>query len=404
MFTPSARSQVPPFLVMDVMEAADRAERSASQGFSGGRRVLHLEVGQPETPAPAVVRRAARAALDSDRVGYSRATGTPALRDAIAQHYKNVYSVEVSPESVVVTSGASGAFVLAFIAAFSAGSRVALSVPGYPCYANILRSLDLVPSPIRVGKDSGYRLTISHLESLESPPAGLIIASPANPTGSMLRPSELRDLLAYCRAKNIFAIVDEIYHGLEFSRERTSTAAEFPESTIVIGSFSKYYSMTGWRLGWMLVPKNFRRTIEILSQNLTICPPTLSQLAAVHAFDAKEELEGHVLRYRRNRDVLSGALRRAGVTDVAPADGAFYIYADISAFSSDSRELCTEMLEQIQVAATPGVDFDPEQGQRAVRFSYCRGEDDIREAAERLEAFLKAKQSKRVADGAPPEV
>lgn len=388
MFAPSPRSQVPPFMVMDVMEAADRAERS-------GHRVLHLEVGQPETPAPTVVRSAAHTALDGDRIGYSRATGIASLREAISKHYLDTYSTRVSPESVIVTSGASGAFVLAFTAAFSAGTRIALSIPGYPCYANILRSLDLVPVPLRVGPDSGYRLTISHLESLDAPPGGLIIASPANPTGSMLKPAELRELLAYCKAKNIFAIVDEIYHGLEFSAERASTAAEFPESTIVIGSFSKYYSMTGWRLGWMLVPENFQRTIEILSQNLTICPPTLSQLAAVHAFSAREELEEHVLRYRRNRDVLLGALRRAGITNFAPADGAFYVYADITAFSNDSRKLCAEMLQEIQVAATPGVDFDPEQGHRAVRFSYCRGEDDVREAAERLEAFLKAKRANR---------
>lgn len=392
MFTPSRRSQVPPFLVMDVMEAADRAERS-------GQRILHLEVGQPGTPAPKFVLDAAHAALDSDNIGYSRATGVARLREAIARHYRDAYSVDVDSESVVVTSGASGAFVLAFIAAFGAGARVALSVPGYPCYSNILLSLDLVPVALRVGPESNYRLTISHLESLDVPPDGLIIASPANPTGSMLGAHELRELLAYCRAKNIFVIVDEIYHGLEFGEQRASTAAEFSESTIVIGSFSKYYSMTGWRLGWMLVPESFRRTTEILSQNLTICPPTLSQLAAVRAFEAGDELEAHVLRYRRNRDVLLSALGRAGVTCLAPADGAFYIYADISSFSDDSRDLCAEMLQEINVAATPGVDFDPQEGHRAVRFSYCRGEADVREAAERIETFLKRKGATRPPSG-----
>ncbi len=388
MFAPSSRSQVPPFLVMDVMEAADRAERA-------GEHVYHLEVGQPGTPAPALVREAAHRAIDEQTLGYSRAIGTIALRERIARHYDETYGVSVDPERVIVTSGASGAFVLSFIAAFEAGSRVALTVPGYPCYPNILKSLDLEVESIRVGPGTKYALTVQHLEALRRPPRGLVIASPANPTGTMLGSECLSDLLSYCRAQGIFTIVDEIYHGLEFGKERATTAAAFADSTIVVGSFSKYYSMTGWRLGWMVVPDAFRRTAEVLSQNLAICAPTLSQIAAVSAFDARDELEGHVARYRRNRGALLEALREAGVAETAPADGAFYVYADVSAFCEDSRELCEALLERTGVAATSGVDFDPEKGKSMVRFSYCRGEADVNEAAHRIREFLLQRRRER---------
>lgn len=278
--------------------------------------------------------------------------------------------------------------MLSFIAAFEAGSRVALTVPGYPCYSNILKSLDLDVEPIRVGPETKYSLTVRHLEALALPPRGLILASPANPTGTMLSRSQLEEILEYCRTRRIFTIVDEIYHGLEFGPERSTTAAEFADSTIVVGSFSKYYSMTGWRLGWMIVPEAFQRTAEILSQNLAICAPTLSQVAAISAFDAKDELEGHVARYRRNREVLLRALGSAGVTEIAPADGAFYIYADVSDFCEDSRTLCEELLRKTGVAATSGVDFDPDEGATMVRFSYCRGEKDIKKAAGLIAEFL----------------
>jgi aspartate/methionine/tyrosine aminotransferase len=358
---------------MDVMEAADRLERE-------GERVLHLEVGQPGTPAPKAVRDAAHAALDGANLGYSRATGTPALRKKIATHYEDTYGVQVDPGRIVVTTGASGAFVLAFTAAFDAGARVAVTVPGYPCYPNILTALDIVPLSIRVGTETGYQPTVEHLKSLEHKPDGLILASPANPTGSMLSPERLRELLTYCRAESILVIVDEIYQGLTFGGAESNTAAEFSDSVIVINSFSKYFSMTGWRLGWMVLPESFIRTAEILSQNLVICPPTLSQEAAVSAFDARKELEAHVERYGRNRTLLLNALREAGVEKMAPADGAFYIYADLSQWTDDSVNFCEEMLAEIGVAATSGVDFDPEGGNTMVRFSYCRGEGDVAEA------------------------
>lgn len=367
------------------MEEADRVERS-------GRRVLHLEVGQPGTKAPQRVLDAAHRALDRLHLGYTGATGIPELRERIAKHYLDHYGVTVDPRSVVATTGASAAFVLAFLAAFDKGDSVAITVPGYPCYANILRALDLVPVDLPVGPESGYQLTARHLRSLNVQPQGLILASPANPTGSMLTPHCLREILTYCRENGIFVIVDEIYHRLVFGDTEEATAAEFVDSVIVINSFSKYYSMTGWRLGWMIVPESLLRSVEILSQNLAICPPTLSQHAALEAFECDEELRLHVESYRRNRAVLLSALKTAGVTDIAPAEGAFYIYADMSAFTHDSVTLCSELLEKTGVAATPGVDFDPIRGSTSVRFSYCRNEEDVLEASLRLRDFLLARQ------------
>ncbi len=372
------RSAIAPFIVMDVMEAAAQVE-------AAGHAVLHLEVGQPSTPAPHTAIAAARAALESDKLGYSVARGLPLLRERIAQHYTDFYGVPVSEDAVFATTGASGAFVLAFLAAFEPGARIAIARPGYPCYRNILQALGLVPVEIDVDESTDYQLTPEHLA--QHRPAGVILASPANPTGSVLGPGELEALLRCCDANGIVPVVDEIYHGLTYDGARSETAARFTEHAFVINSFSKYFSMTGWRLGWMLVPTRYRCAVEALSQNLVICPPTLSQIACAAAFDAYEELDGHVARYAENRRILLDALRGVGITRFAPAQGAFYVYADVSRFTDDSQAFCRRMLNEIHVATTPGIDFDPVRGHRTVRFSYCTSTEAVREAARRLEGW-----------------
>lgn len=363
------------------MDAAARVEAQ-------GRSVLHLEVGQPGTPAPRPVREAAHAAIDGSMLGYTVAVGLPRLRRRIAEHYQTFYGVDVDPEAVIVTPGASGAFVLAFLAAFAPRAEVVCARPGYPCYRNILHALDLVPVEIETSPERGYQLGIEDLERLPRTPAGLILASPANPTGTVLPPDELRALVSYCDERGIVVISDEIYHGLVYGDVEADTAIRYSSHAIVVNSFSKFFSMTGWRLGWMIVPPSLRRSIETLNQNLLICASALSQVAATAAFDAYEELGQHVIRYARNRDVLLRALRGAGVAHMAPADGAFYIYADMSRWTGNSRELCERMLHEIGVAATPGIDFDPERGHHMVRFSYCTGAAEVEEAARRIEAYL----------------
>jgi len=379
---PSVRGQIAPFLVMDVMESAARAERE-------GHTILHLEVGQPSTKAPRTVLEAAHAALENDLIGYTVAVGLPALRRRIAQHYLDFYGLEIDPEQVVITPGASGAFILAFLAAFDSGATVACTRPGYPCYRNILHALSLRPVEIETPIESGGQIGPEDLERLPERPAGLIVASPANPTGSVLDPASLRSLLEYCEQHGITVISDEIYHGLVYGGVAADTAARHGRQAIIVNSFSKYFSMTGWRLGWMIVPEPLRRNVETLAQNLLICPSTLSQLAGVAAFDAYPELDAHVERYARNRGRLLEALRDAGVERIAPADGAFYVYADVRRWTDDSQAFCRRMLEQIQVAATPGIDFDPVHGQHTVRFSYCTGEAQVERAAARIHAFLR---------------
>jgi aspartate/methionine/tyrosine aminotransferase len=374
------RSAIAPFIVMDVMEAAAEVE---AQGHS----VLHLEVGQPSTPAPRTAIVAAQRALESDKLGYSVARGLPLLRARIAQHYQDYYGVSVSEDAAIATTGASGAFVLAFLAAFEPGARVAIARPGYPCYRNILQALGLVPVEIDVDASTDFQLTPEHLAY--HAPDGVILASPANPTGSVLTPSALEALIRRCEARGIVAVVDEIYHGLSYGGARSETAARFTDRAFVINSFSKYFSMTGWRLGWMLTPTPYRSAVEALAQNLVICPPTLSQIAGAAAFDAYAELDQHVARYAENRRILLDALQGAGITSFAPAEGAFYVYADVSRFTSDSRAFCRRMLDEIHVATTPGIDFDPVRGHHWMRFSYCTSTDAVREAGERLGAWLR---------------
>lgn len=377
------RGAISPFIVMDVMQAA--ARRQASHGDC-----LHLEVGQPSTPAPQGVLAAAHHALDHHVLGYTLALGIPPLRDAIAGHYRTTYGVEVPSDRIVVTTGSSGGFILAFLAAFDAGDRVALASPGYPAYRNILQAVDVEPVLLAAGPDSRYQPTVGMLERAQAQHGrldGLIVASPANPTGTMLTRAELADLAQYCRETGIRLISDEIYHGITYGTVAT-TAAAACDQAIVVNSFSKYYSMTGWRLGWLVVPESLHRSVECLAQNLFISPPSLSQHAAVAAFDCTGELDANVARYAANRALLLEALPRAGFDRLAPPDGAFYLYADVAHLTNDSRELCARMLAETGVAITPGVDFDPAQGHRTVRFSYAGSTEDMAEAARRLERWL----------------
>jgi aspartate/methionine/tyrosine aminotransferase len=374
------RADVAPFIVMDVMRAA-AARDAAAKGPQD--RAVHLEVGQPGTPAPALVREAAKRALDADKLGYTLALGIPELRQAIARHYAGTHGIAFDWERVCVTVGSSGAFLLAFLAAFDAGDRVALADPGYPAYRNILKALDCVP--VGLAADAATRFQPAP-EMLDDGLAGLIVASPANPTGSMLAPGALEALVRRCRAKGIRLVSDEIYHGIVYEG-RAETALHFGDDMFVVNSFSKYFSMTGWRLGWLIVPPDMVRAVERLAQNLFISPPTLAQHAAVAAFGARDELEGHVRRYRANRDYLLGELPKAGFRDFAPPDGAFYLYCDAGHLTNDSAEFCKRMLDETGVAATPGKDFDPARGHRTLRFSFAGTMDDMREAAARLRAW-----------------
>jgi len=376
------RGQVPPFIVMDVMRAA--AERAAARGD-----VLHLEVGQPSTGAPAAVIAAAKRALDTDVLGYTLALGIEPLRARIADNYRAEYGVSVQPENVVVTTGSSTAFLLAFLAAFEAGDRVGIASPGYPAYRNILSALGVEPVLLPVGPDSRFQTTVEVLRASGQKLDGLIIASPSNPTGSVLSPAELADLAAWCEAEGVRLVSDEIYHGLSYGDPAATAAGMGARSGIIVNSFSKYYSMTGWRLGWMVVPDDLLRAVECLAQNMFISPPTLSQHAAVAVFDCKDELNANVARYARNREVLLAELPGAGFDRLAPADGAFYLYADVSRYTNDSQAFCKRILAETGIACTPGVDFDPAEGHRSLRFSFAGATTDMIEAARRLAVWRK---------------
>ncbi|MFQ5786237.1 MAG: pyridoxal phosphate-dependent aminotransferase [Alphaproteobacteria bacterium] len=375
------RGNIPPFLVMEVMRAA--GERIATGGD-----VLHLEVGQPSTGAPDGVIAAAKRALDSDVLGYTDAFGLPELRAAIARHYRDFYGLDVPAARIVVTTGASGAFVLAFLAAFDPGDRVALALPGYPGYRHIARAFGIEPVALEADATTRFQPGAKLLDSVAGEIDGLIVASPSNPAGTMLAPDDLARLVKLCDTRGIRLVSDEIYHGIAFCRE-AATALAYGDDAIVINSFSKYFSMTGWRLGWMVVPETLLRAVESLAQNLFISPPTLSQHAAIAAFDCYGELEANVARYARSRELLLEELPRAGFDSLAPADGAFYIYADVSRLTNDSEDFCRRMLHDSGVAATPGIDFDPLRGRSFVRFSFAGSTEDMAEAARRLKIWRK---------------
>jgi len=375
----AARGRIDPFIVMDVL-------REANARAAAGAEVLHLEVGQPGTGAPAGVIAAARAALESDRLGYTDALGLPALREALARHYRDFYGVEVPASRIVVTTGSSGGFIFAFLAAFEAGDRVALAAPGYPAYRNILSALGVEPVLVDTGPAERFQPTPALLDRIEGRLDGLILASPSNPTGTMVDAAGLAALVGWCRARGVRLVSDEIYHGIVYG-EPAETALAFGDDAIVVNSFSKYFSMTGWRLGWLVLPDALVRPVECLAQNLAVSPPTLSQIGAIAVFDCHDQLRDNVRRYARNRALLLERLPRAGFTDLTPATGAFYLYADVGRMTNDSPKFCRRILAETGVAITPGVDFDPRRGHRYVRFSFAGDEAAIATAADRLIAW-----------------
>jgi aspartate/methionine/tyrosine aminotransferase len=378
----AARSEIASFMVMDVMAAAARLEAQ-------GRRIVHLEVGQPGTGAPRSAREAAKRAIDDEALGYTLALGMPALRERLAQHYKDTYDVDVGPERIVITNGSSAGFVLAFLALFNAGDAVAVPSPGYPCYRNILTALGQPYVAIETDAAGRWMPTVSQIEAAGDI-RGLLIASPNNPTGTMIEPVRLAALVDWCVRSGRWFISDEIYHGLSFGRPAT-TALATSQDAIVINSFSKYFSMTGWRVGWLVVPQDLVAAFERLAQNLFICAPAVSQAAALGAFDGREELEENVARYARNRAFLMGNLPNVGFSELVPADGGFYLYADVSRFTNDSLAFSRVMLDEAGVAATSGVDFDETRGTRYLRFSYAGTYEDMQEAVERLSRWERLK-------------
>jgi aspartate/methionine/tyrosine aminotransferase len=378
----SRRGRVDPFIAMDVL-------RMANERAIAGGDVLHLEIGQPMGRAPQAVIDAAKRALDSHAIGYTESLGLPELRRRVALHYRESYGFDLDWRRVAITAGSSAGFLLSFLAAFDAEDRVALASPGYPAYRNILSSIGITPVDLPARPEDRFQPTPALLDRQSSRLDGLIVAHPSNPTGTMLSADELQALSRYCRGHGIRLVSDEIYHGIVYGREPV-TALAFDEDAIVINSFSKYFSMTGWRLGWVVLPEELVRTVECLAQSLFISPPTLSQLAALVAFDARAELDAKVALYRRNRDLLIRRLPEAGIERFLPPDGAFYLYADVSNISNDSEALCLRLLAETGVALTPGIDFDRGRGHTAVRISFAGPEPVIAEALDRLAAWRSA--------------
>jgi aspartate/methionine/tyrosine aminotransferase len=374
----------PPFRVMDVIAAANARQMALAPGDP---HVIRMEVGQPGTGAPAGAVAAAQRVLGGGTaLGYTEALGRPSLRARIAEHGRQWYGHAADPARIAVTMGASAAFPLAFLAAFAPGDRIAMAAPYYPPYRNIAAVLGLVPVVIPATVQTRYQPTVAMLEGLDPRPEGLIVASPCNPAGTMLHPDELAAIAAWCHANGVRLISDEIYHGLQYGPP-VATAAAFSPSAIVINSFSKYFSMTGWRVGWMVLPEDLVRPVECLAQNLFISAPHISQVAAEAAFDCHDELAANVARYRRSRDLLLSELPKVGFDRLSPAEGAFYLYADVSARTNDSEAFCARMLAELGIAAAAGVDFDAERGHTAVRLSYCGPEADMADAVARLARF-----------------
>jgi aspartate/methionine/tyrosine aminotransferase len=381
LLTPSKRSNVPPFMAMDVMAAAAALE-------ARGARVVHMEVGQPAAPAPAPALAAARAAL-AGRIGYTETLGIPSLRARIARHYGDTYNCALDPARIVVTTGSSGGFILAFLALFESGDRVALANPSYPPYRHILSALGCEPVLIETSAETRWALSAKALIAAhrKAPLAGVVVASPANPTGTMMDADALARLIAVAEAEGIRVISDEIYHGLDYAFT-AETAANLSDRAVVINSFSKYFCMTGWRIGWMVVPENLVRTLDRLQGNLAISVPTLAQAAGEAAFNGRAEMEAVKHGYEENRRILTEGLPKAGLDKFLPVDGAFYLYADISRFSSDSLDFAKRLLNEAHVAATPGIDFDPVNGHNYLRFCYAGSADEMREAVARIGNWL----------------
>jgi aspartate/methionine/tyrosine aminotransferase len=384
----ASRANVPPFHVMDLLAAAEQRRRTHGD-------LVNFVAGQPMTGAPApVVAEAIRLLQSDDPLGYTVAAGIPELRERIAEHHRKAHGIDVTAEDVIVTTGSSGGFLLAFLAAFEAGDRVAMARPGYACYRNVLVALGCEVVEIPCGPETRFQPTVAQLEELDHI-QGLVVASPANPTGTMLLPDELAGLARWCEENTIRLISDEIYHGIEYAPldgepSLSRSAWETSREAVVFSSFSKYFSMTGWRIGWMLVPERLRRPTDVLTGNFTICPPAIAQHAATKAFDdaSYAELDGHVARYAGNRELLLEGLPTLGIERLAPADGAFYAYADIGHLTDDSMAFCHDLLASTGVAVAPGIDFDTEVGNRFIRFSFAGKRDDVEVGLERLAAYL----------------
>lgn len=376
----SRRSNVDPFFAMDVLAAANKKMKA-------GEPVISMAIGQPAAPCPALVLEAAGRALKDGHIGYTDSLGLTALREKIAAYYEEHHKLSVSPERVAVTTGSSAAFNLAFLAFFDVSDRVAITRPGYPAYRHIMKALGLEVVEIDTGGSGLPDLKMLEETQSHSPLKGILFASPSNPTGASLKPEELKNIIEFCHEHNITVIADEIYHRLNFSAPDV-TALSFSDDVTVINSFSKYYCMTGWRVGWMVLPENAVRSVERISQSLYISAPELSQIAAISAFDATSELEKIKDSYRINREHLTKTLPALGLKLLAPMDGAFYAYCDISKFSNDSTEFARKMLEETNVAATPGIDFDTLEGKRTMRFSYAGAPKAIDEALVRLDKWL----------------
>jgi aspartate/methionine/tyrosine aminotransferase len=379
---PATRADVAPFHVMEVLAAAQARERSHGD-------VVVLAAGQPTAGAPAPVKAAADKALREQNLGYTVQLGIPELRDAIAGHYARRYALDVSPEDVVVTTGSSGGFLLSFLSAFEVGDRVAMVRPGYPAYRNLLSALGCEIVEFAADERTRFQPTTALLDEL-GPIKGLIVASPSNPTGTVLPAGELAAIDGWCSSRGVQLISDEIYHGIAYDGDAVGSSWQSGRESLVLGSFSKYFAMTGWRLGWMLVPQRLHRAVEVLSGNFAICPPAIAQYAAVAAFEPESyaELDGHVAHYRSNRDLLVDGLKRIGLHKVAPIDGAFYAYIDVSAYTTDSLSWCQRLLAETGVAIAPGIDFDPVDGGKFVRISFAGAEADLEEGVRRIGAWL----------------
>ena len=378
-FSPAKRSDISQFRVMNVMAQAAECE-------ARGDHVLHLEVGQPATGAPRLAREAAKAAIDSEVLGYTLVFGIPELRERLAQHYQVWYGMAPPVERIAVTTGSSGGFLLAFLASFSVGDRVLLTDPSYPCYRNILSALGCEVVRLPAGPETRYQMTAAMIDAVPNL-AGVVIASPSNPAGTVIPPDELKAIAETCHARGIRLISDEIYHGLVFDG-RADTVARYSPSAVVINSFSKYFSMTGWRIGWMVLPEDLIPAVQRLAQNFFISPPGVSQVTALAALDAAEECEENREVYATNRRLMLDALPQMGFNKLAPADGAFYVYGDISHWTDDSTAFSSRLLDEAGVAISAGLDFDPDRGHQTVRFSYCISQPEIEQALERMSDWL----------------
>ena len=367
---------------MELVAAATRRQQTHGDA-------IMLCVGQPSTPAPDPVRREVERVLDTQTLGYTEAKGTLELRTAISGHYGRHYKVDVDPDEVVVSNGSSGGFSTVLLAAFETGARIAMTRPGYPAYRNTVRALGCEPVEVVCGPETRFQPSVAQLESLDQAIDGLIIASPANPTGTIIDPAELAAITRWCESNDVLLLSDEIYHGISFGRP-TATAWQTSRDAVVMGSVSKFHSMTGWRLGWNLLPRNLVRPVELLQGNLSICAPAISQAGSVAAFTPESEVElvGHVERYARNRDVVLRRLPELGVTSFAPPDGAFYAYCDISHLTDDSQQWCLDVLDRTGVALAPGIDFDPVDGHRFMRLSFCGDTEQLEEAFDRVAAVV----------------